>query len=766
MPGPRLSLVLPAYNEEAGLRQAIVEADEALSGLCGDYEILVVDDGSSDATRAIAADEATRRPNVRLLRHETNRGYGAALRTGFEAARHDLVAFTDADCQFHLDDLALLLPHTETSPVVVGYRIDRKDPWRRRFLSRGYNLLARTLLGTVVRDVDCALKVFRRDALAKILPVSRGFFVNTEMLTRARQQGLNVVEVGVRHRPRLRGQSTVTLRDVPRTLAHLLPFWWGQATFAGERKPEGGWAALLGSFLVLAVACLLFFSSLRAPLLEPQEARYAEIPRQMLAQGRWLVPLLHGQDYLDKPPLFYWAVMLAYRAFGPHDWAARLVPGLAGVGCVLITRLWGRRMFGPRGGVCAAAVLCVLPEFVYRCRMLTFDGLLALWTTAALACAWRAVEGRSLRLSWWLLSAAACGLGLLTKGPVALALVAVPLAALLFLDGRRARIGWKGWAGYLSVAILVAAPWYAAVMAARPEFAGYFFWRHNVVRFVAPFDHAKPMWFYLPQLLVGLAPWVVLVPLLVLHLMRRPLRAAARRPAGLGFALLAFGWMLLFFSLAGSKRPVYLIPALPPLALALGWLVARYAPRLTRGSVPAEWVALGGLGCGAALALFGMVSGVVRPDVGLWLIGAALAGMALIYARPRLAWAGSFGLLVAAVYLGVVHLLPAYNDQFSVRGALRRQARAGQEVVCYPMRYDSASFYLPRNPVRVFTKDQSGELIAHLKATPGVLLLVKSGPTLRRLLEELPPTLRFVGKRDGAIAVGRIEPRPEGLTAR
>src|SRR5262245_58158341 len=106
MPGPRLSLVLPAYNEEAGLRQAIVEADEALSGLCGEYEILVVDDGSRDTTSAIATDEATRRPNVRPLRHETNRGYGAALRTGFEAARHDLVAFTDADCQFHLDDLA------------------------------------------------------------------------------------------------------------------------------------------------------------------------------------------------------------------------------------------------------------------------------------------------------------------------------------------------------------------------------------------------------------------------------------------------------------------------------------------------------------------------------------------------------------------------------------------------------------------------------------------------------------------------------------
>src|SRR5262245_22075863 len=160
MDGPRLSLVLPAFNEQDGLRQAIAEADHALSRLCADYEVLVVDDGSRDDTAAIAREEAAQRPHVRLLQHATNRGYGAALRTGFEAARFDLVAFTDADCQFHLDDLALLMRRTSDAPIVVGYRAERQDSWRRCFLSRGYNLLARTLLGTRVRDVDCALKVF------------------------------------------------------------------------------------------------------------------------------------------------------------------------------------------------------------------------------------------------------------------------------------------------------------------------------------------------------------------------------------------------------------------------------------------------------------------------------------------------------------------------------------------------------------------------------------------------------------------------------
>src|SRR5712692_1000624 len=203
----RLSLVLPAYNEEAGIRQAAVEADEALAALVEDYEILVVDDGSCDRTAAVVQELAAERPHVRLLRHGENRGYGVALRTGFTAAAFESIAFSDADCQFHLADLARLLPLTDRFPVVVGYRQERQDPWRRRFLSRGYNLVARALLGTRVRDADCALKVFRREALARLLPESAGFFVNTEMLTRARQLRMKVAEVGVRHRPRLKGAS-------------------------------------------------------------------------------------------------------------------------------------------------------------------------------------------------------------------------------------------------------------------------------------------------------------------------------------------------------------------------------------------------------------------------------------------------------------------------------------------------------------------------------------------------------------------------------
>jgi glycosyltransferase involved in cell wall biosynthesis len=233
-----LSLILPAYNEEAVILQAIREADEALAQLVPSYEILVVDDGSRDHTARIVTEAAAARPAVRLLRHPENRGYGAALRTGFEAARFELVAFTDADCQFHLTDLGSLMPLTQRFGIVVGYRLGRQDPWQRRFFSWGYNVLTRWLLKTGVRDCDCALKLFRRGVLRDILPQSRGFFVNTEMLSRARHLGYPLIEVGVRHRPRLKGASKVSVRDIPRTLAKLLPFWWLQVLRRGTARRQ------------------------------------------------------------------------------------------------------------------------------------------------------------------------------------------------------------------------------------------------------------------------------------------------------------------------------------------------------------------------------------------------------------------------------------------------------------------------------------------------------------------------------------------------
>lgn len=237
MDAPALSLVLPAFNEAAVIARAVAEAEAALSTLFDSFEIIVVDDGSTDGTALVVQGILRESPHTRLIRHSENRGYGAALRTGFEAAASDRIAFTDADCQFDLLDLGPMVKLAEGSLIVAGYRHDRKDSWRRRFYSRGYNVLARAVLGTRVRDCDCALKVFRREALAKLLPESRGFFVNAEMLTRARLMKMPVREMPVTHRPRLGGESKVSILEIPRTLRTMLAFWWKELVIGVSSPP-------------------------------------------------------------------------------------------------------------------------------------------------------------------------------------------------------------------------------------------------------------------------------------------------------------------------------------------------------------------------------------------------------------------------------------------------------------------------------------------------------------------------------------------------
>ncbi len=228
---PSLSLVLPAYNEEDTIRQAIQEAVVALRPITSAYEVIVVEDGCTDRTADIVRGEAAQNANVRLVEHPRNLGYGAALRNGFLAAEKDLVAFTDSDCQFDLTELRDMIPLASDVDIVCGYRIDRKDPALRLFYSWGYNKLVGMLLGSPVRDIDCALKIFQRRHIPYILPEHDNFFANAVMLTKARQLGLSITEIGVHHRPRAGGQSKVSLWDVPKTLSVLLPFWWSRVLF-------------------------------------------------------------------------------------------------------------------------------------------------------------------------------------------------------------------------------------------------------------------------------------------------------------------------------------------------------------------------------------------------------------------------------------------------------------------------------------------------------------------------------------------------------
>jgi glycosyltransferase involved in cell wall biosynthesis len=209
---PALSYFFPAHNEEANLEALVSEALAALPALADRFEIIAVNDGSRDATAAIADRLAAAHPDVvRAVHHATNLGYGAALRSGFRAARYDLVCFTDGDRQFQVADLGRLtarLQAPDAPDVVVGYRIKRADPPIRTVYARLYKLANRVWFGLTARDVDCACKLFRRSALQGVRVESGGAFFSAELLIKLRAAGRTLAEVGVPHFPRTAGSPT------------------------------------------------------------------------------------------------------------------------------------------------------------------------------------------------------------------------------------------------------------------------------------------------------------------------------------------------------------------------------------------------------------------------------------------------------------------------------------------------------------------------------------------------------------------------------
>jgi len=223
---PDLSLVFPVFDEEESLAKLLDAALALGPKLAAEFEIVVVDDGSRDASAMLAAGYAEQHPNVRLLRHGANQGYGAALRAGLREARGELVFFSDADLQFDLEELATLIHHAREFDIVAGYRERRRDPWGRRLLAGVWGALVRRLFGLHVRDIDCAFKVFRRHVLEAIPIASIGAFINTEILVRARSAGFRIHQVPVTHRRRRFGrQSGAHPKVIIRALVELFALY-------------------------------------------------------------------------------------------------------------------------------------------------------------------------------------------------------------------------------------------------------------------------------------------------------------------------------------------------------------------------------------------------------------------------------------------------------------------------------------------------------------------------------------------------------------
>jgi 4-amino-4-deoxy-L-arabinose transferase-like glycosyltransferase len=316
------------------------------------------------------------------------------------------------------------------------------------------------------------------------------------------------------------------------------------------------WPLLLGLGLV---GLVLFFYQLGAAyLMDPDEGRYAEIAREMLALRNWLIPHLNHLPYLEKPPLVYWLTAASFKVFGFTAAAARLPVAVSALAGVFLAYSLGRVLWGPLAGVLGALVLATCAGYVALGRILILDMTFALFLNLAIGLGYLALSRVRPRLWPWAYLALA--LAVLTKGPVALVL-AGPILVIWAAVCRRPwspLINLKGW---LLLAILTL-PWFIAVQWRYPEFFRFFFLEHHLLRFLTPAIHPEPLYYYLPVLLGLMLPWTWLLPwVLATNRWRDPDER---------FLMIWATVILLFFSLSRGKLAPYILPALLPLALLVG----------------------------------------------------------------------------------------------------------------------------------------------------------------------------------------------------
>ena len=232
---PKLSVFFPTYNEEGNIKKVVSDAKSVLQKVATKWEIIIVNDGSTDKTKEVAealvkSDKQSlplRGGRIKLVNHPRNRGYGGALKTGLKSAKYEWVAFTDSDGQFDFSEISKFIAKKDEADLVLGFRIKRADSFLRKVYTFGWKTLARILLGLKAKDYSCGFKMIKKEVFAKVQPlVGEEKVTQIELLVKARKEGFRFAEVGVHHYPRLKGKQTgAKLSVVFKSVLDLFKLW-------------------------------------------------------------------------------------------------------------------------------------------------------------------------------------------------------------------------------------------------------------------------------------------------------------------------------------------------------------------------------------------------------------------------------------------------------------------------------------------------------------------------------------------------------------
>ena len=485
------------------------------------------------------------------------------------------------------------------------------------------------------------------------------------------------------------------------------------------------------AWLLIFAFVITWFSTLNyRALADPDEGRYAQIPREMTLTGDWVTPRVNTVKYLEKPPLQYWATAIAFTAFGEHEWTVRLWPALTGFAGIVLTLFAGVRLFDRETGRLAALVLGSSFWYLGFSHIATLDMGLSFFLNLALFAflfAQQANTAASARRAWMLVAWAATGLALLSKGLIALLLpgLAVFLYCLVHRDFSVLR-RLSPLAG-ASVLLVIAAPWFIAVSRANPEFAAFFFLHEHFGRFLTTtHERAGPLWYYIPVLMVGSLPWIGFLLVSPRRSWRDAINPRCIDPSR--FLWLWCGSMFVFFSVSGSKLPVYVLPMFPALCLLLAramqrssaqqfarrvWvsvllaialvIAAPWAPLLARDNQPSDLLAAYApwlMAAGAALLLCAVVALALRHRIGLL---AAVVALAI------------GGTLFGQLILNGFEALSPANSAREIAAKLRPLITENTVLYSVGLYDHTLPFYLKRNLILVQFPD---EFAPGLRAEP------------------------------------------------
>lgn len=469
------------------------------------------------------------------------------------------------------------------------------------------------------------------------------------------------------------------------------------------------WPAIEPLALLLLAVAVFFFHLGSYGLWEPDEARYAEIAREMLASRNFIVPHLNYVAYIEKPPLLYWLGALWMTLFGVNEFAARLTPALAGLAGVAMTWLFVRRTMGRRRALLAGAILTTSTMYAVMAQVLTTDMLLTAAITVALFALYLhwSEGGR-----WCWLGYAAIAAGVLDKGPVGGAIPILTVAIFLWWEGELpGAIGRFHAIAGGALIILIVAPWFIAVSIREPGFVDFYFVGEHLRRFFeSSYSHGEPFYYYLPVLAGGMMPWTLMAPFIAW-------RGLARTPAG-RFCIVAAAVVVVMFSAASAKLIPYVLPAAAPIAVLLadGIFSRAFAAGAETPGVRLRFAAVGVVLSllGAAMLVVAMTAPLFRsPYVvatrpalyALGLIGAV--GGALVGEMFR-HWRLDAGLaamvLVTALALGAGTYVRLEAEPLRSYAALSRmvEKRAPDAtLICYPRYVQALPFYTHRRTILV-----------------------------------------------------------------